>query len=123
VKNTCRIFAIAIWVALCCLVNSASGTLRPALPLSENSGKEIGFSKLDKSPLHRAFPSGGPEKSLSNSSTSVAAKTSAYKSFWAIVLASRRQILSACSQYAAVSGTLPLRFRKADLIFPFHYFW
>jgi len=122
VKSTFQIFGVAIWVAFCCFANRATSTVTPLPAFPGNSEKEVSFSVIAKSPLHHAFPTGGPEKNFGNGGASIV-KTTAYKSFWAVIWAAEQRYVSAFSQYVAVSRTFLIRFRKADVIFPFHYFW
>ncbi|MCE1200929.1 MAG: hypothetical protein LWX09_02390 [Bacteroidia bacterium] len=43
--------------------------------------------------------------------------------FWAIFNATERQIVREYSQYSRYAGNFLINYRKANLIFPFHYFW
>ena len=43
--------------------------------------------------------------------------------FWAVLKLAERLFESSYAQYTARSANFPIQFRKADIIFPFHYFW
>jgi hypothetical protein len=46
-----------------------------------------------------------------------------YKAFSACLKSAERTISSAFIQYVFQAKNFPVKLRKADLLFPFHYFW
>jgi len=123
VKNTLWIFGVAIWVAFYCFANRTTNAVAPTPAFPGNSEKEISFSTITKSPLYHAFPSGGFENNLDNSGGFYPTIKTAYKSFWAAIRITEQRYASAFTQYVCISRTFLIRFRKADVLFPFHYFW
>jgi hypothetical protein len=123
VKNTFRILGVAVWVAFCCLANRTANPVASLPTFPGNSEQEISFSTIAKSPLYHAFPTGGPEKNFSNNGGASIVKTTAHKHFLVLIWVAELRYASAFSQYVSISRTFLIRFRKADVIFPFHYFW
>ena len=85
------------------------------------SGKEVGFSKFTKTSLFHTTPGEGYGENHSGGSCS-GGKTS-IKSFWSVLRTTERFYASAFACYVGNSKKILIRFRKADMIFPFHYFW
>lgn len=85
------------------------------------SGKELSFSKFTKTSLFHTTPAEGYGENHSSGSCS-GGKTS-INSFWAVLRTTERIYASAFACYVGISKKILIRFRKADMIFPFHYFW
>jgi hypothetical protein len=118
VKTVGGLFLIVVY----CLAISAVNHV----PVSPDALSQIGnqkeyFSNV-KAALHdHASPS---ESTVKAQATSTAPGFNPFfTGLWLSVRASELLFESECSQYKILSRNFLVRIRKADLIFPFHYFW
>lgn len=82
--------------------------------------KQLYASTVSASPFCHYSASEHSVKTFHHHST---ASKSPFSSLCAILRQAERLFESRYVQYAACSKDFPVRFRKANLIFPFHYFW
>ena len=75
------------------------------------TGNQPGAALLANKPAEAGF-----------STTHIHSKKS-FQEFLATLKSVDRQLASSFTQYHFVSSTIAIRHRKADIIFPFHYFW
>lgn len=91
-----------------------ASTRKPA-PAPENSA--LSFAP---NPFFLATTTGSSVRSLSQTTAPAPQPFSVLG--W-VPAAAERLLSSRFAQYASWAGVLLIQFRKADLIFPFHYFW
>lgn len=121
VKNAIRFLGITILVLFCCFVGKPPAPVPESSPVSGMSGEAVGFSKITKTSLFHTAPNERYGENQ-NGGTCTGAKTP-FNSFWAVLWATERRYTSVFAHYVSISSAFQIRNRKADLIFPFHYFW
>ncbi len=63
------------------------------------------------------------EHSVTSFNTTSSASQHPAGGFWAVLKLADRLFERTYAQYTARSANFPIQLRKADIIFPFHYFW
>lgn len=121
VKITAKVWWSAVLIAFCCLATRTHLAVASVAPSSGSLETTISFSKITKAPLWHVSPLGSSVKNLGSGSSSTV-KTG-FNSLWAVVRVFAQHSASAFAQYACMERTFLIRCRKADIIFPFHYFW
>ncbi|MCK3683444.1 hypothetical protein [Maribellus sp. YY47] len=96
---------------------NAAGTYLPA----DNLESEV-YSSDASNQLSYHFTESEKLVSDSRTSSPVTFKTS-FAQFLAFVQNSGLILANGFTQYRRISENLLIRYRKADIIFPFHYFW
>jgi hypothetical protein len=109
-------FLLALhWVATSAEGDRLSGAARPAM------GSHSYFTPAPTGLPHEALDSKTGINAFQHTPPS-SLKTPAHK-FSAYAKTAGRLIFFKFSQYVFFSENITVRFRKTDLIFPFHYFW
>jgi len=122
VKNTFRFLVIAVGVAFYCAATRTSPAV-PANPdFSGNASQEVRFTQIAKAPIYHTSPSERSVKTLGSGGASSTVKTTPGSS-GAVIRTAEQRYASAFAQYVCISREFLIQVRKADLIFPFHYFW
>jgi len=122
VKSTIgRFLGFAILALFCGFANRAPVVTSVNHPSLGYSVKEVGFSKVTKTSLFHTAPTEGFGEN--HSSGSFSGVKTAVNSFWAVLWTTERRYASAYAHYTCISRAFRIRYRKADMIFPFHYFW
>jgi hypothetical protein len=122
-KRSLQYLLLAMLVVPCCFAMGAAGSYAPKADFSSTSGVE-----KDNCPTlftcHLFLPISTSERSV-NPLVNPAPSSSKKQQQSPGVAATIRKQPGACtfSQYTALAHDFPIRHRKADLIFPFHYFW
>jgi len=109
-------------IAVYCLAISAVNyvPLSPNASACKSNQKEY-FSNVKADLHYHASPSESTVKAQANATTP--GFNPIFTGPWLSVRASELLFESECSQYKFLSSGFLVRIRKADLIFPFHYFW
>jgi len=123
VKNAIRFLGTTLFLLFCCFAAKppVSVTVADRALLSGISGEGVSFSKITKTSLFHTAPNESCGENQ-NGGSCTGAKTP-FNSFWAVLWANERRYTSVYAHYVSISSALLIRHRKADLIFPFHYFW
>jgi hypothetical protein len=118
VKKICVVWLIAVYCLTISAVNHVS--LSPAA-LSDSSNQKEYFSTVKAALHYHASPSENTVKARVNAT--IPGFNPIFIGTCLSVRASELLFESEFSQFKLLSRGLLIRFRKADLIFPFHYFW
>jgi len=103
------------------IVNGSAFQPGSALIHENSSGKENYFSVASISLFCQTSQPKPPLTSFKNSPPPTLNDSAG--EYAAMAKASSQLRHSAFAQYISFSKNFPIRFRKANLIFPFHYFW
>lgn len=122
-KKAVGILGISVAAALWCFASmSAADNPSRCLAHAGKPGKAQEVYALSFSCDLFCHPS-PPERTVKTFPNGQALSKKNCTGFWALLKQRERLFESRFAQYTAYSAALPVKFRKADIIFPFHYFW
>ncbi|MCK6691980.1 MAG: hypothetical protein L6Q97_07745 [Thermoanaerobaculia bacterium] len=121
-KKAVRIFGVLFIAALFGVLTGVAERYSPeaAPPVKAGSAKEIYSASVSTHPFSQHPSSEHSVKSFSNTPSSF---KNPFSGFWAVLKLAGQLFESRYAQYVAGSKSFLIRFRKADIVFPFHYFW
>jgi hypothetical protein len=123
VKNVISILGIIV-VATLGYLSSICGTdtysLHAANTGKPDTAQEIYAPAFVTNLFCHTSPSESSVKSFNNAAPS---SKNPCSGFWGILKLAERLFESKYAQYTSISNDFLIKFRKADIIFPFHYFW
>jgi hypothetical protein len=123
VKNLFKISGILLLIALYCATISFAGNISQNSDFINKSGLEKG--KKDSTVSVELFSNSSEAESSANpySNTPPPTFKNSFNEFLAIVKIREQFFANEFTQYISISKNFRIKYRKANIIFPFHYFW
>lgn len=123
VKKMFRILGITLLTVLYCFTISMAGDITQHSGLSNKS--TIEKEKNDVTVSIKFFSNTSQAESLSEPTVNNAPSTlkNSFNEFSAIARIKENFIANTFSQYISISRNFLIKYLKANIIFPFHYFW
>lgn len=122
-KNLFKISGIVLLIALYCATISFAGNFSQNSDFVNKSG--LGKGKKDSKVSVELLSDFSESESLANpySNTPPFTFKNSFNEFLAIVKIREQFFASEFTQYISISKNFRIKYRKANIIFPFHYFW
>ena len=122
-KNLFKISGILLLIALYCATISFAGNISQNSDFINKSGLEKG--KKDSTVSVELFSNSSEAESSANpySNTPPPTFKNSFNEFLAIVKIREQFFANEFTQYISISKNFRIKYRKANIIFPFHYFW
>jgi capsule polysaccharide modification protein KpsS len=123
VKATFRILGVIFLAAIYCFAIAVvpKTVLYSGFQGSLNAEKEGYFTAVSTTLYSHTAPSESKVNHVNN--LPAPSFKNPFDELWTNVKASERLLVSGFSQYINFSTNFLILYRKADVIFPFHYFW
>jgi len=123
VKKLFRILGIILLTALYFAAISFDGHISQNTDFTNKSVPEKG--KIDSTVSVKQFINSSQAESLANpySYTPPITFKNSFNEFLAIVKTTEQFFANEFVQYISISKNFRIKYRKANIIFPFHYFW
>jgi hypothetical protein len=121
VKNAVKLLSVSfLAISYCLAIGMASyAPLPPGSPSHALAEKARHLAIISSDTFCHPFHSKSAENKLGDTSAS----EDTFLASWAAIRAAERLIESEFAHYTLLAQGLLIHYRKADLIFPFHYFW
>lgn len=122
-KNLFKISGIALLIALYCATISFAGNNSQNSDFINKSDSEK--EKTNSTVSVKLFSNTSQSESLANpySNTPPFTIKNSFNEFLAIVKIREQFFANEFTQYISISKNFRIKYRKANIIFPFHYFW
>ncbi len=122
-KNTVRVLVVIFLAAIYCFAIAVvpKTVLYSGFQGSLNAEKEGYFTAVSTVLYSHTAPSESSVNHLNN--LPAPSFKNPFDKLWTITKSSERLLVSGFSQYIIFSTNFLIHYRKADVIFPFHYFW
>jgi hypothetical protein len=122
VKKQVKVFGVSVFVALYCFVIGVnSNSLTSANTITQQTNQEHHFSVSSAGIIFHT-PQTENTENITNK-LPVFSGRNPFSVLWAMVKVTEQLLQNQFSHYGFFLKNFPIKFQKADIIYPFHFFW